>query len=850
MAPGLLVDDDSFTNDSISSSEQVLAEAKGANGSKNMAEVDDKLEPIAVVGLDLKFPQEATSTEDFWKMLKEGRSAMTKVPADRYNLDAFFHPDPEHAGAMHVRGGHFLKEDIAAFDAPFFSITPAEAECMDPQQRGLLETTYRALENAGMSLLQVAGSKNSVYVGCFTREYEALVARDPEMQTKYLATGTGTAMLSNRLSWFYDLTGPSITLDTACSSSLNAFHLACNSLRNRDATMSIVGGCNLFYNPDTIIPLTNLNFLSPDSVCHSFDHIANGYARGEGFGVVVVKLLSDDGRSPGITQPTRQAQVSMIQQTYEAGGLDYATTRYFEAHGTGTPIGDPIKARSAGMAGLIEGILVLEKGVIPPNIWFEKPNAKIPVDDWNIRFPTENTPWPACGLRRVSVNSFSYGGSNAHVVLDDACNYLLIRQLSGKHRSVRDPPLSGADSPREALPNGHTQVGFHSQPSWEFDCDLGETVVPRLFVWSTTDQAGLKRIADTYADHFAKHGFGGSENDFLRDLAFPLSSKRGTFLWRSFVTATSVAALIDNMQHSISKPARSNKVMKLGFVFTGQGAQWHAMGRELSAFPAFKRSLQDAEECFRSLGCKWSLLDEFSKDETTTKINNPAYSQPMCTALQIALVDLLESWNIVPAAVVGHSSGEIAAAFVAGGLSRESAWRVAYFRGILSAGLALYSPERGSMMAVALSEEDATQYLKLEKVQKCRGDISIGCINSPRNVTVTGAEDKVNAMKEILDEENIFARKLRVDNAYHSSYMEAISLEYWNLIKDITMRPSHEGRTVPVMYSSVTGQKIAPVELSHGEYWVKVMVSPVRFSDALSQMFSTTAPQTKIATQS
>ncbi|CRK21966.1 hypothetical protein BN1723_017962, partial [Verticillium longisporum] len=304
---------------------------------------------------------------------------------------------------------------------------------MDPQQRGLLESTYRALENAGQPLEKVTGSKTGVFVGCFTREYEAIMFKETETQQRYFATGTGTTMLANRLSYFYDLRGPSVSLDTACSSSLVACHLACASLRSGECDTALAAGCNLFYNPDTIIPLTALGFLSPDGRCYSFDSRANGYSRGEGFGMVVLKRLSDalrdgdtvravirgsasnqDGRSPGITQPTRQAQVDLIRAAYDAAGLDLTRTRFFEAHGTGTPVGDPIEASaisgafsehrsaaepmvvgavktnighlegSAGIAGLIKTVLVLEHGVVPPNTWFEKPNPKIPVDEWHL----------------------------------------------------------------------------------------------------------------------------------------------------------------------------------------------------------------------------------------------------------------------------------------------------------------------------------------------------------------------------------------------------------------------------------------------------------------------------------
>ncbi|KAL8721436.1 MAG: hypothetical protein Q9225_001881 [Loekoesia sp. 1 TL-2023] len=380
--------------------------------------VQDRLEPVAVIGFSARFPQDASSPEAFWQMLMEGRSAMTEVPRDRFNIDSYYNRNSNRLDTLNVKGGHFLQGDLAAFDAPFFSVPYTEAVSLDPQQRGLLESTYKALENAGIVQNESAGSKTGVFVGCFAGEYETLFSREPESHSKYRASGTGSAMLANRLSWFYDFKGPSITLDTACSSSLIALHLACSSLRSRESTAAIVAGCNIMLNPDTVmVSLSNLNFLSPDSRCYSFDHRANGYSRGEGFGVIITKLLSEalrdgntiraviratgsnqDGRTPGITQPSQEAQETLIRDTYMSADLDFRTTKFFEAHGTGTSVGDPSDAGAigavfkddrtaddpmligavksdighlkgaSGLASLSKTIFILESGIIPPNI--------------------------------------------------------------------------------------------------------------------------------------------------------------------------------------------------------------------------------------------------------------------------------------------------------------------------------------------------------------------------------------------------------------------------------------------------------------------------------------------------
>ncbi|MCJ1389265.1 hypothetical protein MMC18_002121 [Xylographa bjoerkii] len=799
----------------------------------NSGSKEDVVEPIAVVGYSLKFPQDATSSEGFWQMLVNGRSAMSDVPKDRFNLDAFYHPD------MNVKGGHFLVEHLAVFDAPFFSLTPAEAASMDPQQRWLLETSYRALENAGIPIENAAGSNTSVYVGSFMREYEAMLLRDPELQKMYLATGTQTAL---------------------------------------------VGGCNLFFSPDSMVMLSDLNFLSPDSKCYSFDHRANGYARGEGFGVVVLKPLFDalrdgntiraviratgsnqDARTPGITQPSSRAQEALIRDTYQAAGLDLATTRFFEAHGTGTPVGDPIEVSAieaafrdqtpkdeplfigavksnighlegaSGIAGLIKSILVLEKGVIPPNIWYERPNPKILLDEWNIKFPLETTPWPTNGLRRASVNSFGFGGSNAHVVIDDAYNYLQSRDLHGRHNTAKLPPasetLTSVSSGTQAIDNGPWAV-LTNRHTGRLDHTFKNTA--QLLVWSAADEGGIDRLTKAYLDHSCSLSI-HDDGRYLRDLAYTLSTKRSSLPWKSFVVASSIESLQLSLKSGLSKPIRSSHKPKLGFVFTGQGAQWFAMGRELLKHPGFHRSLVDAESYFQTLGCEWLLTHELQKDKKDSNVNDPILSQPLCTAIQIALVDLIATWGIHPSVVVGHSSGEIAAAYCADGISRESAWKIAYFRGLLAARLSNSNQIPGSMISVGLSEAKVIPYL-LRVGGYEDGDIAIGCINSPQNVTITGEEARIDDLCKILDDEDIFNRKLKVNVAYHSRFMKSIAPEYQMLIDSIKGGTPLPGS--PAMFSSVTGERIFSPELGQSEYWVRNMIFPVRFSDAISHVLS------------
>ncbi|KAL8791806.1 MAG: hypothetical protein Q9195_005615 [Heterodermia aff. obscurata] len=872
-------------------------DSHGANdgGSDQIQEKDndnDVTEPIAVIGFSFTFPQEATSAEAFWEMLLEGKSASTFVPHDRYHWKSFYDENPYRTGTTNVKKAHFIKGDIAAFDAPFFSITPDEAACMDPQQRLLLETAYKAFENAGISVEHAAGSKTSVYIGTFNSDYNVLLAKDLATPKRYWTTGTEPGMLANRLSWFYDLKGPSIQIDTACSSSLNALHLACQSIRCGDSEMALVGGCNIFFNPETMCAMSDMAFLSPDGISYAFDHRANGYSRGEGLGIVVVKSLrkalddgdtiraviratgsNQDGRTPGITQPDVKSQIALIRDTYRSAGLSAYPTRFFEAHGTGTPLGDPIEARAingalgisrspedkliigalksnighlegaSGIAGLIKAILVLEKGIIPKNTWFERVNPQINEAEWNIDFPIENRPWPTPGLRRASVNSFGIGGSNAHVVLDDAYHYLLERGLSGKHNTV--PCLSSLVS-SEAIPEKYLlENGVGSEIS---EGDHAKTVHPKLLVFSSSDSSGLARWASSYQDYFSKKLRNVDNVQVLADLAFTLGSKRSHMAWRSFAVATPATILKNDFAHLLTPPIRSKDVFRLAFVFTGQGAHWSRMGKELLHYPVFRQAISDASQCLLSLGCTWYLSGNNLISYTDGKefrLKDPALSQPICTALQIAIVKLLRTWNIEPAAVIGHSSGEIAAAFCSGAITEDHALRIAYLRGLSISQRRRSDDEEEGMLAVGLSEKDVQFYINEEAIHDAKPgfrSVSVGCINSPANVTLSGSKSQLVLLQRMFLSKGIFVRFLDVDCAYHSKSMDTVGSVYLGLLRKSARSPSTLMRTK--MISSISGESVSAEELRDDEYWVRNLISPVRFADAI-QALSRAAPMTR-----
>ncbi|KAF2728283.1 reducing type I polyketide synthase [Polyplosphaeria fusca] len=846
-----------------------------------------EMDGIAIVGMSFKFPGGLESEDAFWEALLEKRNTATEFPKDRLSADGAFHPQ-NRKGTIPLRGGHFLTSDIARFDAPFFSISDTEAASLDPQQRGLLETTYRALENAGLPMQRVSGSKTSVFTGCFTNDWQHLALKDAEQCTQHAGIGFEPSILANRLSWFFNLRGTSFNVDSACSSSLVCVDLACKDLLNKDADMSIAAGCNLVFYPDIIHALSNLQLLSPDSQSYSFDSRANGYARGEGFGVLILKRLHDavrdrdciravirgsgsnhDGRTTGLTNPSKSAQSQLIRDTYARARLSMTETRFVEAHGTGTAMGDPIEANAigetfrssrqpnqplyvgalksnighlegaSGIAGVIKTILVLEKGIIPPNANFVNINPRIDPEGLCITLPNKAVPWPAYGLRRASVNSFGFGGTNAHIILDDALHYLKDRSLLGNHQTVLTPTLS-ENYFRESSPaviSGRSTLNGTNNGSMN---GLSKTQgadgsFPRLFAISAGDKETLGTHATLYADHV--RGIlarSTGKNSFLEDFIYTMSARRTTLPWRTTTIVESVKDLTDlsarlpPAQQAIPEPA-------LCLVFTGQGAQYPGGAFSvLQRYDAYRRSLEDAEEYLQRFGCKWKVREELHKHEDVSKINDPEFSQPITTILQVALTDLLCSFNIYPKTVIGHSSGEIAAAYCKGALSRESAWKIAYFRGVMSSSRATLMDGQGAMMAIALSKESVLEYLDRIQEQAKKQTLTVACINSPNNVTIAGGSAQMDALESILVQDGVFARRLKVDIAYHTPYMNRVAQRYLESIVELD-----QGTKPPqpiAMISTVLGKEVPDEALCTPQYWVDNMTSPVLFAAAVGAL--------------
>ena len=751
---------------------------------------------------------------------------------------------------------------------------------MDPQHRLMIEVAYQSLENAGLSIKDVAGSKTGIFIGHNTSDYRESLFKDPDTAPMYTFSGSTKTSLANRISWLFDLHGPSFSLGTACSSSLVALHLACQSLRTGECYMAIVGGVNLLLNPEMFMFLSNQHFLSPDGKCKSFEESGDGYGRGEGIAAIVLKRADEastgrdpiravirstgsnqDGHTKGFTLPSADTQAALIRDTYAAADLDFRSTGYVEAHGKGTQAGDTeetlalsetiSKGRSsddplyigsvksnighleacAGLAGILKSILILERGVIPLTIHYEKGNAKIKFEQWGLKVPTALTSWPASGLRRISVNSFGYGGTNAHAILDDAYHYLQSFVIQGIHRtemsgrgfekgevmswsSISGFPSSSVKRRFSEHANGvfdgvsnygakstqkaafHNATSIQIRPPKKDDInrdrklyrkdlakederpqnngnDRGAEADSRIFLFSAQDREGLMRTKKALADHLMGRSRDETCNTqaYLADLSFTLS-RRATLQWRTSCAATSIEHLLEQLQNEeISLATRASENPRIGFVFTGQGAQWPRMGVEAMVYPAFRESIQAADQHLReACSCAWSVEDELMKGKFSSRPHLAAFSQTICTVLQVAMVDLLRTWSITPVAVAGHSSGEIGAAYCLGALSREDAWRVAYYRGVVSTALKEVAPDiSGPMMAVGLSPKQAEMWISQAENE---GEVVLACINSPSSVTLSGDKADIDRMTAKFAENGIFARKLKVDTAYHSPHMQ------------------------------------------------------------------------------
>ncbi|KAK0709217.1 polyketide synthase [Lasiosphaeria miniovina] len=806
-----------------------------ANGSGSV-----KPEPIAIVGMSCRMPGNVATPAEFWELCTRARSGWTEIPKERFNNKRFQHPNPGKGGALNPVGGSFLNVDLAAFDAPFFGLTEKEAISMDPQQRLLLECTFEALENAGIPKHTIVGKDVGVFVGGSFPEYESHLFRDSDTIPMHQATGCAYAMQSNRISHFFDLRGPSFTSDTACSSSMVAIHLACQSLRAGESTCALVGACHLNMLPEFWISFSTCRLLSDTGRSFSFDNRGTGFGRGEGCGMIVLKPLSQairdndpiraviagtglnqDGKTPGITMPNGLAQEDLMRKVYRDADLDPNACGFVEAHGTGTRVGDPIEATAihnvlglnrtlrdplwigsvksnighlegaSGIAGVIKAALMLERGFILPNYDFKEPNPKIPWKAWNLKVPVTQRPWPR-GKKYVSVNNFGFGGTNGHVVLEAA-------PFRGQKATV-----AGDETPEKA---GQGR---------------------KLYVLTANDKAALTQLLKNIVIYLEQRPeiF---QMDLTSNMAYTLGQRRSLLQWRVAIPAANSFELIEAINGEKATPGKEIEPLRLGFIFTGQGAQWYAMGRELyEQYPTFTKSIAHADRYLTEIGAEWSLIDELSKDAKTSKVSEAHISQPSCTAIQLALVDLLRTWGVHPNAVAGHSSGEIAAAYAAGIIDFESSMAIAYHRGRLIPILKQKFPDlRGRMMAVGGSKEEFLPLIEGLTAKEAR----IACYNSPSSLTISGDEPAIAELEKICEEKQLFNRRLVVDVAYHSHHMNLVSKEYRASIAKLQAPVPTDVR----FHSSLYGHLVDGTELQ-SNYWVDNLTCAVRFNEALQSM--------------
>ncbi|KAK5653765.1 hypothetical protein OQA88_7922 [Cercophora sp. LCS_1] len=811
---------------------------------------------IAIIGMACRLPGGADSPQSLWSMLASSRDGFTEVPRSRWDWKAFYHKNPDQKEATNFSHAYFLQDDVSKFDARFFGIPSAEATGVDPQQRLVLEVAYEAIEDAGIPVESLRGSATSVHMATFARDYDRMGYKDGQQLHKTHIIGSGDAILSNRISYLLDLKGTSNTLDTGC----------------------------LLLSPDQSIAMSQLT--NTDGRCYTFDDRGAGYARGEGLGVLVLKRLDQavadgdmihavivesgsnhDGKTSGIFLPNPDAQEALARSVYAKAGLDPTETLFVESHGTGTQAGDSAEISSiakvfgreagrrtelpvgsvksnighleaaSGVASLVKAIMVLKQNQIPPQLNFINPKPSLHLEERGIKVPLELTPLAPeghTGPRRVSVNSFGYGGTNAHAILEayDAPT------ANGHANGHANGYTNGANGVNGHA-NGHTiGVNGHSHPNGIHGHTNGHTIgtngtnginghakLPKdsLITLSANSEASLT-IMITNLRRWLSTPAG--ESTPFTDLAYTLNVRRSKLPWRCSVVATSSQDLEVALSDPKLKPIKSSRDVALSFVFTGQGAQWFAMGRELlSTLGVFAASIGDSNRIMKSLGCEWDLVEELSRDKTSSRIGEARFSQPCTTAVQIALVDLLETYGISPEAVCGHSSGEVAAAYAVGALSRESAMRVAYMRGIYSFEAKGLNKTAGGMLAAGEGEEAILK--RIAQLNPEHGKVTVACVNSPESTTISGDVDAILELSQVLDIAGVFNRRLQVDSAYHSHHMEVVAQAYLASLEGMEHGAPRDG---VAFFSSVVG---ARKEADFGPaYWVSNLVSQVKFSAA------------------
>ena len=804
--------------------------------------------PIALISLSCRFPG-APTPEAFWRLLHEGVDAISEVPADRWDVEAYYDADGEGAapGKMNTRWGGFLT-GVDQFDPHFFGISPREAERMDPQQRLLLEIAWEALERAGKPPSQLAGSRTGVFVGISGYDYSRLQMSDAQRIDAYAGTGNAHSVAANRLSYIFDFRGPSVAVDTACSSSLVSVHLALQSLRSGESDMALAGGVNLLLRPELTITFSQARMMAADGRCKTFDAAADGYVRGEGAGIVVLKRLDDalrdgdpvlavlygsavnqDGRSNGLTAPNGHAQQAVIRQALQNAGVEAADLDYVEAHGTGTPLGDPIEVQSlravleedaagpercflgsvktnighleaaAGIAGLVKVVLALQHGEIPAHLHFNELNPYISLDGSPLSIAARPQPWPSGDRPRLAgVSSFGFGGTNAHVVLGDAKIKAAERSLTATPDNVQSPlllPLSAKNEP------------------------------------------ALLELVSRYADFIEAR-----EDVSLAAICQSAAAGRDHFAHRLALVAPDRENMLQQLRQfhagampdarSITSSLQTPENSSIAFLFTGQGSQYPGMARRLyETQPVFRAALDRCAEILRDY-IEEPLLDVIfaggqeageSRIETESNdapiaslLHDTAYTQPALFAVEYALAELWSSWGVKADVLMGHSVGEYVAACVAGVFSLQDGLRLIAARGRLMQSL----PQNGSMAVIFASRQRVQTALA-----RYGARVAIAAVNGAESITISGETAAIEAILSALSAEEVESRSLTVSHAFHSPLMDPMLDAFELEARAVAYQAPHT-----TLISNVTGQPFAGGEVPDAAYWRQHVRRPVEFA--------------------
>ena len=794
---------------------------------------------IAIIGIGCRFPGGVTDADSFWKLLVEGREAVGEVPPDRWNVERYYDAEPGVAGKSIAKRGGFL-DQIDQFDPQFFGISPREAPYIDPQQRLLLETAWEAIEDAGVVLDFEKGSDVGVFVGISHNDYQGIQSTAWEHSgiSPHSPTGSAHSIAANRISYCLNLRGPSVAMDTACSSALTAVHAACEHIWAGRGDTALAGGVTIMITPGGFIGFSQAGMLSPEGQCAAFDASASGFVRGEGAGMVLLKRFSQavadgdpiqgvilgtsinqDGHTNGISLPSPEAQARLVRDACKDAGVVPSEIDFVEAHGTGTAVGDPIEAHAladalcqdraeplpigscktnlghletaAGVAGLVKAMLVLKNRQIPPSLHFTTPSPHIDFEKLKLRVPTTLEAFPEKdGERLVGVNSFGFGGANAHVIL-------------------AEPPA-----------HAHAEHGpEYPERGWPI------TV-------SARSEEALRGTALKLASWLEQRASANGASPVLPDLAYTLGARRNHHAHRLTLVTRSMSELVqeldafaikqDSVKARTSFTPRPEHAPRIAFVMSGQGPQWWGMGRELMEHePVFREVIERCDAAMRGVA-RFSLLEELGRSEETSKMARTEIAQPAIFAIQVALAALWKSWGVMPAAVVGHSVGEIAAACVAGVFSVEEGARIIALRGQFMDGCARGD---GTMLAVGLDEEAARALI-------ARHDrtVTISAFNGPRSLTLAGTRLSLEAMLAELEPQGVFARLVRVDHPFHHPLMQPASAALEEALADL----QPQADSVP-FFSTVTGDRCAG-ETCDAAHWGRGILQPVQFAPAVGAL--------------